>query len=119
MKNAKTICISFLLPIIYLGFVTIFFQGFGKAKYFDDIPDVLIITLNLTILITVLMRHRIRSKLLILGLLLIIVERLIEIPLQEYQLIQGKSPLEIWIGVDFIFFIGVLFLLMEFTKLYE
>lgn len=121
MKNIiKTMIVSFLISITYLFVVTLFFQGFGKAKYFDAIPDTLIITLGLTLLLTTISQQRQQPKrLFVLGSCVVILERLIEIPLQEYQLIQG-NPIHIaWIAADFIFLIGLLILLMGFTKLYE
>lgn len=120
MKNAKIVLISLFLSFAYLAVVTVFFQGLGKAKYFDAVPDVFMITLGFIVLLTIFSQKKLKpNRLLILGTSLIVLERLIEIPLQEYQLIQGKPFLEAWIVMDFMFSVGLLILLIRFTKLYE
>ncbi len=120
MKDLKkAIIIALVFCTVYLGIVTFFFQGLGKAKYFDDIPDMAIVVAGIVLFLAVYVRREVKARdLLLPGAFLIILERLIEIPMQEYQVLYGPIHPLWWIMNLLIFSTGIFLLLLAVKKLY-
>jgi len=113
---AKALLVAALM-IVYFFVVTSFFQGWQKAKFFDDVPDLVFATVSITLLCYVLRMKRSPGDMnLIIGLSLVSLTKLIEIPLQELQaLTPGASlglvfwePPIIMLGLGFLFILQYL-----------
>jgi len=120
MKDIKkAIIIALVLCTAYLGIVTLFFQGLGKAKYFDDIPDMAVAACGIVLFLTVYARREVKARNLFLsGAFLFILERLIEIPMQEYQVLHGSLQPLWWMPTLLIYSSGIFLLLLAVKKLY-
>jgi len=113
---AKALLVAALM-IVYFFVVTSFFQGWQNAKFFDDVPDLVFLVVSLTFLYyAVGFRRSLARKWLILGISLVSLAKLIEIPLQELQaLTPGASlglvfwePPIIMLGLGFLFILQYL-----------
>jgi len=106
-----------LFAVGYFFLVTSFFQGWQNAKLFDDIPDLLIFIVGFMIFAYGLKIKKTKARnFIILGGLLISLQKLIEIPLQEYQAVAGILNTIYWIPTLTIAILGFLFLLIGFKE---
>jgi len=121
MKDIKkNIVIAIVFAALYLGTVTLFFQGPGKVKYFDDIPDIAVVACGIVLFLTVYARHGAKARNLFLpGSFLLVLERLIEIPMQEYQVLHGTLQPLWWMMTLLIYSSGIFLLLLAIKKSYE
>jgi hypothetical protein len=113
---AKALLVVALL-VAYFFLVTSFFQGWQKAKFFDDLPDLVFATVSITLLFHVLRMKRSPGDMnLIIGLSLVSLTKLIEIPLQELQALTPGKSLEVifWEPSMIMFGLGFLFILKYF-----
>jgi len=113
---AKALLVAALM-IVYFFVVTSFFQGWQNAKFFDDAPDLVFATVSITLLCYVLcMKRSPGDKNLIIGLSLVSLTKLIEIPLQELQALTPSKGLEVifWMPSMIMFGLGFLFILKYF-----
>lgn len=102
---------------VYFFVATSFFQGWQKAKFFDDIPDLLIFILMFTIFIYAFrLKKSSAKKYIILGTGLICLQRLVEIPLQEYQAIVGVLSVIFWILPIILWLSGISLLFLGFKE---
>jgi len=110
---------SLIFAIVYFFIVTSFFQGWQNAKLFDDIFDLLIF-----IAAFVLWAHSLRTKnikarnSLAWGSALLCLQRLMEIPLQEYQLMFSVLGVQYWLLPILLGFLGIFLILFGFKKLF-
>ena len=112
--------ISIFLAIAYFFFVTSFFQGWQNSKLFDAVPDLMIFVLMFSFFIYAFRIKEKRKRLyLLLGTGAISLARLIEIPLQEYQVIVGSQglPSIFWTPTILLNLVGLLLLLLLFGRL--
>jgi hypothetical protein len=110
---AKALLVAVLL-VAYFFVVTSFFQGWQKAKFFDDAPDLVFATVSITLLFHVLRTKRSPGdKNLIIGLSLVSLDKLIEVVLQEAQALAPLGSLELVLREPsiIIFGLGFLFIL--------
>jgi hypothetical protein len=91
--------------------VTSFFQGWQKAKFFDDVPDLVFATVSITLLFYVLRMKRSPGDMnLIIGLSLVSLDKLIEVVLQELQALTPDESLEVVLWAPPIIMLGLGFL---------
>jgi hypothetical protein len=110
---AKALLVAALL-VAYFFVVTSFFQGWQKAKFFDDAPDLVFATVSITLLFHVLRMKRSPGDMnLIIGLSLVSIDKLIEVVLQEAQALAplGSLELVLWEPSIIMFGLGFLFIL--------
>jgi len=106
-----------VFSVVYLFVVTQFFQGLQSAKLFDDVPDMLVFIMGFMIFAVGLKIKNMKARYFIIyGGLLICLRRLFDIPLQEYQLISGKT-LFVWVPVFALELTGLLLLLIGYRRL--
>ncbi len=102
-----------LVVMAYFFIVTSFFQGWQKAKFFDDTPDMVFLVVSLTFLYYAVRFVRNPSKKwLVLGISLVALAKLIEIPLQEAQAMASLGSLELVLWMPAIIALGLGFLLI-------
>ena len=112
-----TVLLTAALLTAYFFLVTSFFQGWQNAKFFDDVPDLVFLVVSLTFLYyAVGFRRSLARKWLILGISLVSLAKLIEIPLQELQALTPSKGLEVifWMPSMIMFGLGFLFILKYF-----
>ncbi len=103
--------------LAYFFIVTSFFQGGQNAKFFDDVPDLLIFIVAFILFVySQRLKNRKARKLLFLGTGFICLQRLMEIPLQEYQVIIGILPVVYWILPILMEFFGIFLILFGFKE---
>jgi hypothetical protein len=109
---------AFVFAAAYLFIVTLYFQGIQNAKLFDDIPDMLVFVVGIMVFAVGLKIKDVKVRYFIIyGGLLICLRRLLDIPLQEYQILSGITPVILWIPVIIFEFIGLLLLLVGYRRL--
>ena len=102
-----------LIVIAYFFVVTSFFQGWQNAKFFDDAPDMVFLVVSLTFLYYAIKFECSPSKKwLVIGVSLVALAKLIEIPLQEAQAITPLGSLELVLWMPPIIALGLGFLFM-------
>lgn len=118
LKLRYYILLAIIFTIAYFLIITSFFQGWQNAKLFDDVPDLLILIAAFIIFIYAFRLKNIEARqYMALGAGFICLQRLIEVPLQEYQAMTGILDPLYWIPVTIIGFLGFLFLLLSFKKI--
>src|SRR3989339_92007 len=116
-KLWQSFLIVLIFAIFYFFISASFFNGWQNAKFYDDIPDLLVIIVSFIILIYSFRIDKFKSRNFIqFGSLFLLLQRLLEIPLQEYQAIVGTLSLFIWIPVIFLGYLGILFILLGFKE---
>jgi len=98
----------------YFFIVTSFFRGWQNAKFFDDVPDMVFLVVSLTFLYYAFgFKRSPAKKWLILGISLLVLVKLIEIPLQELQALTPGVSLEVifWMPPIIMFGLGFLCIL--------
>ena len=116
-KLLHSILFALIFAIFYFFVSTLFFNGWQNAKFYDDIPDLLVIIVSFMTLIYSFRIDKFKPRNFIqFGSLFILLQRLLEIPLQEYQAIAGTLSLFIWIPVIFLGYLGILFILLGFKE---
>ena len=113
------ILMSSIFAISYFFIVTSFFQGWQNAKFFDDIPDLMIFIMGFLLAVYSLKIKNERAGVFVFfGGIFIALERLIEIPFQEYQVSIGSTlnPF-IWLPIVSFGFLGYLLLLIGFGRI--
>lgn len=122
--NKKSIIWIFVFIVfltVYLFFVTSFFQGIKNAKLYDDLPDLLIAFAGFLIIMRSFTITNTKSKkLLLAGGVGVVVSKLVEVPFQEYQTLHNTLiPYYLWLPVQLVTFLGILFLLLGFEEEYK
>jgi hypothetical protein len=109
--------ISLIFAFAYFFIVTAFFQGWEQAKLFDATPDIIfiIIALNLMFYGFKLRKGLARGHL-VRGALLLTLQKLIEIPLQEYQAIVGTLDVVHWVPSMLLGIVGFFSILLAFKE---
>jgi hypothetical protein len=106
-----TVLLTAALLTAYFFLVTSFFQGWQKAKFFDDVPDLVFATVSITLLFYVLRMKRSPGDMnLIIGLSLVSLDKLIEVVLQELQALTPGESLEVVLWAPPIIMLGLGFL---------
>jgi len=125
-KPGCNLILTTLLILIFLTayffIVTYFFQGLGKCKLYDTLPDLIFASISLYFLFYVhrckkLVFKRIAKKQITWGLILVTLAKLIEIVIQEYQVIVGPLNRLLWYPRSLtLLFIGFMFILYSFRR---
>lgn len=108
---------SLAFMIAYFFIITSFFQGWKNAKFFDAVPDLLILIVAFVLFGYAFKLKNISArKYIVLGAGCICLQRLMEIPLQEYQAIVGVLPVSYWISSILLESFGVFSLFFGFKE---
>ena len=103
--------------IVYFFAATSFFQGWKKAKFFDDVPDLIFFTVAFGVFGSSFKLKDLKTRrLLAWGAGLLCVARLVEVPMQEYQAIVGTLGFGYWLFPFFLTFFGFVFSLFALRK---
>lgn len=116
LKCRYVFSLSVIFAVVYFFVITSFFQGWQNALFYDDIPDLIFITFTLAGLYRAfkLGKESIKKPI-ILGLSLLLVAKLVEIPLQELQAL-GLVPPVFWYPIMMMLFLGFLLILFSFKE---
>lgn len=116
---------GYLLVLIFAFFlfgyfvvVTSFFNGFHNAKFFDDVPDLLVALVSFALIIPSFGLSNTKSKkLIMIGAISLITNRLAQVYLQEYQAANNIwAPYYYWAAADTFMFIGIILILWGFEE---
>jgi hypothetical protein len=120
MPNKKLLwLVTFSVFLVaYFFYITHLFSGYKHAKIFDDIPDLLIALVAFMILLQAVGSPDKKSKrLLVAGSIFVIVNKLLQVPVQEFQNMNHVIvPLYVWFIVDINLFIGIPLILIGFKE---
>ncbi len=105
-----------IFAIGYFFLITSFFQGWQNAKFFDAIPDLIFFIIAFVVLGYAFKFKNKARRFLVWGAGLLCVTRLIEVPIQEYQVIVGTLGLIYWLPPFFLTFFGFLLVLSAFKE---
>ena len=109
--------LSVVLAAAYFFLVTSLFRGWQNAKLFDAVPDLAIFVIGFSLLAySFSLRNRAERRYLASGAALICLQRLLEIPLQEYQAIVGTLGPAYWAPPMIIGFAGLVLVMRAFEE---
>ena len=119
LKLRYYLLFGIIFATAYFFIMTSFFQGWQNAKLFDDIPDLFVMVIGFMIFAVGLKIENFRARgPIILGGLFIVIRRLFDIPLQEWQEVIGAFVgIVYWGPVVAVEFIGLLLLLVGYGRL--
>ncbi|MBU1046689.1 hypothetical protein KKH36_02835 [Patescibacteria group bacterium] len=117
LKIKHIISVALVFSLIYFFFITSFFQGWENAAFYDEISDLLTIFVVIILLLYGFkLKNRKASNLIILGSILIIIDKLLQIILEEYIYAFGLISSWFWIPGAIIGFAGLLLVFYGFNK---
>ncbi|MDD2224817.1 MAG: cache domain-containing protein [Candidatus Shapirobacteria bacterium] len=117
LKIRYAVLFSLIFTIGYFLFITSFFQGWKKAAFYNDIPDLVIIMILINLFFyTFKLKNDIAKKLIPWGSVLVILDKLIQIFFEEYNNNFETLPLYFWLPVGMVGFVGLFLIFYGFKK---
>ena len=117
LKIRYVVLFSLIFTIGYFIFITSFFQGWKKAAFYNDIPDLVMIMILINLFFyTFKLKNDIAKKLIQWGSVLIIIDKLIQVFFEEYNNNFEILPLYFWLPVGMVGFVGLFLIFYGFKK---
>lgn len=108
---------SLIFTIGYFLFITSFFQGWKKAAFYNDIPDLVMIMVLINLFFNAFkFKNVVAKKMIQWGSILIMVDKLIQVFFEEYNNNFEILPLYFWLPVGMVGFIGLFLVFYGFKK---
>jgi len=117
LKKRYIVLFSLIFTLGYFFLVTSFFQGWKKAAFYNDIPDLVMIMVLINFFFNAFKFKKEMAKILIQwGSVLILIDKLIQVFFEEYNNNFEILPLYFWLPVGIIGFTGLFLIFYGFKK---
>ncbi|MDD3002858.1 MAG: cache domain-containing protein [Candidatus Shapirobacteria bacterium] len=117
LKIRYAFLFSLIFTIGYFLFITSFFQGWKKAAFYNDIPDLVMIMVLINLFFNAFkFKNVVAKKMIQWGSILIMVDKLIQVFFEEYNNNFEILPLYFWLPVGMVGFIGLFLVFYGFKK---
>lgn len=117
---SKEMILSFLIPIIYYIIINFLIHQFSNIAIYDTLSDMVIIIPCFMILFYTLKYHKGKVKVyLFVGTLLIIINKMVELVLQELIIKEIYGFWSIWIILIYMNYMGIYSLFFGFRRLHK
>jgi len=117
LKIKDAVLFSLIFIISYFFFVTSFFQGWKKAAFYNDIPDLIMIMILINLFFSAFkFKNIVAKKLIQWGSILFIIDKSIQVFFEEYNNNFEILPLYFWLPVGMVGFVGLFLIFYGFKR---
>ena len=117
VKIKYVMLFSLILVIGYFFLVTSFFKGWKKAAFWNDIPDLIILVALINLFFYAFkLKNEAAKELIRWGSVLFIIDKLIQVFLEEYSNSFGFLPVSFWLPATGVGFVGIFLIFYGFNK---
>jgi len=117
IKIKYVILFSLIFVTGYFFLITSFFKGWEKAAFWNDVPDLIILMALINLFFYAFkLKNEAAKELIRWGSVLFIIDKLIQVLLEEYSNSFGSLPINFWLPATGVGFVGLFLIFYGFNK---